>query len=101
MRRAKTAPLRKALAEVSGEIGNYDNRRLSGFLNVPVGDVFAVPDGWPGANVFSVGDALMLLGALLVLHAATGSRLVAARRTERPRAQGSRSARPPKAPRAT
>ncbi|MGH6967414.1 MAG: TonB-dependent receptor, partial [Phenylobacterium sp.] len=29
-------------AEASGEIGNYDNRRLSGFLNVPLGDMFAV-----------------------------------------------------------
>ena len=57
-----------------------------------LGDVFAIPAGWPGANVFSAGDALMLLGALLVLHAATGSRLLAARRTERPRARGSRAA---------
>jgi hypothetical protein len=57
-----------------------------------LGDVFAIPAGWPGANVFSVGDALMLLGALLVLHAATGSRLFAARRTAPPRAQGSRAA---------
>jgi Family of unknown function (DUF5317) len=57
-----------------------------------LGDVFAVPAGWPGANVFSVGDALMLLGALLVLHAATGSRLFAARRPAPPRARGSRAA---------
>jgi Family of unknown function (DUF5317) len=57
-----------------------------------LGDVFAIPAGWPGANVFSVGDALMLLGALLVLHAATGSRLFAARRTAPPRARGSRAA---------
>src|SRR5215217_7242445 len=60
-----------------------------------LGDVFAIPAGWPGANVFSVGDALMLLGALLVLHAATGSRLFAAGRTARPRAQGSPAARRP------
>jgi hypothetical protein len=57
-----------------------------------LGDVFAIPAGWPGANVFSVGDALMLLGAFLVLHAATGSRLFAARRTAPPRARGSRAA---------
>ena len=57
-----------------------------------LGDVFAIPAGWPGANVFSVGDALMLLGVLLVLHAATGSRLFAARRTAPPRARGSRAA---------
>src|SRR5919108_3876001 len=57
-----------------------------------LGDVFAIPPGWPGANVFSVGDALMLLGALLVLHAATGSRLFAAGRTARPQARGSQAA---------
>jgi hypothetical protein len=60
-----------------------------------LGDVFAVPAGWPGANVFSVGDLVMLLGALLVLHAATGSRLFAARRTAPRRAQGSPAARRP------
>jgi Family of unknown function (DUF5317) len=60
-----------------------------------LGDVFAIPAGWPGANVFSVGDAVMVLGAFLVLHAATGSRLFAATRTERPRAQGAPAARRP------
>jgi len=77
----------------SGDFANSDfvqNAHVS-FL----GDVFAIPAGWPGANVFSVGDALMLLGALLVLHAATGSRLLAARRTAPPRAQGSPAARRP------
>ena len=49
-----------------------------------LGDVFAIPAGWPGANVFSLGDALMLVGAFLVLHAVTGSRVFAARRTARP-----------------
>ena len=45
-----------------------------------LGDVFAIPAGWPGANVFSVGDAVMVVGAFLVLHAATGSRLFASGR---------------------
>src|SRR6266545_179792 len=69
----------------TGSFANSDlvENAHAGFL----GDVFAIPAGWPGANVFSVGDAVMLLGALLVLHAATGSRLVAARRIARPRAQ--------------
>jgi hypothetical protein len=58
-----------------------------------LGDVFAVPEGWPGANVFSVGDVLILLGALLVIHAAAGSRLVAARRARRPRVRGGQAAR--------
>ena len=42
-----------------------------GFL----GDVFAIPDGWPGSNVFSIGDVVIVVGAFLVLHAVTGSRL--------------------------
>ena len=42
-----------------------------GFL----GDAFAVPAWFPIHNVFSVGDVLIVLGAFLVLHRATGSRL--------------------------
>ena len=74
----------------SGEFANSDfvDDANLGFL----GDVFAIPAGWPGANVFSVGDVLMVLGALLVLHAATGSRLFAARRTAHPQGQGSPAA---------
>jgi hypothetical protein len=41
-----------------------------GFL----GDVFAVPASWPVANVFSVGDVLIVLGATVGLHAICGSR---------------------------
>jgi len=70
----------------SSEFANSDLVRHPhvGFL----GDVFAIPAGWPGANVFSVGDALMVLGAFLVLHAATGSRLFAAREAPRLRDRG-------------
>jgi hypothetical protein len=50
-----------------------------GFL----GDVFAIPSGWPGANVFSVGDVVMVLGALLALHALCGSRLAGRRSARR------------------
>ena len=77
----------------SGSFANSDlveNAHVS-FL----GDVFAIPAGWPGANVFSAGDAVMVLGAFLVLHAATGSRLFAAARTERPRAQAAPAVRRP------
>ncbi|HYM57335.1 MAG TPA: DUF5317 family protein [Solirubrobacteraceae bacterium] len=42
-----------------------------GFL----GDAFAVPGWFPIHNVFSVGDVLIVLGAFLVLHRATRSRL--------------------------
>lgn len=43
-----------------------------GFL----GDVFAIPPPVPFANVFSVGDVLLIVGALVVLHRLCDSRLV-------------------------
>ncbi len=50
---------------------------------LPLGDIFAVPAGWPLANVFSIGDVLLVVGAAVLLHRAAGSRL--ARRDRRPR----------------
>jgi uncharacterized protein DUF5317 len=83
-------------AGLSVQSGSFANSDLVENAHVAfLGDVFAIPAGWPGANVFSVGDAVMVLGAFLVLHAATGSRLLAATRTERPRAQGSPAVRRP------
>ena len=35
-----------------------------------LGDVFAVPNGWPFNNVFSVGDVVLLVGAFHVLFVA-------------------------------
>lgn len=40
-----------------------------------LGDVFAVPASWPLANVFSVGDVVLVVGGLWLLHRAAGSRL--------------------------
>ncbi len=40
-----------------------------------LGDVFAVPAWFPVANVFSVGDVLIVAGAFLALHRICGSRL--------------------------
>ena len=40
-----------------------------------LGDVFAVPASWPAANVFSVGDVLLVLGLACFLHVWCGSRL--------------------------
>jgi hypothetical protein len=75
----------------SGEFANsdyVDDAHVS-FL----GDVFAIPDGWPGANVFSIGDVLMLLGVILAIHAVAGSRLTGSGRRELPRSQESPAAR--------
>ena len=39
------------------------------------GDVFAVPHGLPLANVFSIGDLLLIAGAFVLVHRCSGSRL--------------------------
>jgi hypothetical protein len=44
-----------------------------------LGDVFATPSWLPLYNVYSVGDAVIVLGVLLLLHAVSGSRLVPVR----------------------
>jgi hypothetical protein len=38
-----------------------------------LGDIFAVPRGWPLANVFSVGDVILVVGAALLVHTACAS----------------------------
>lgn len=38
------------------------------------GDVFAIPKSWPLSNVFSIGDVLLVIGCVLVLHAGSGAR---------------------------
>ena len=48
-----------------------------------LGDVFATPSWLPVHNVFSIGDLLIVLGALLAFHTICGSRL-ALRRERRP-----------------
>jgi Family of unknown function (DUF5317) len=40
-----------------------------------LGDVFWIPSSFPISNVFSVGDVLILLGALLAMHCVCASRL--------------------------
>ncbi len=49
-----------------------------------LGDVFAVPRGWPLPNVFSVGDVLVALGIVWGLHRICGSRLAAPGGRSRP-----------------
>ena len=34
-----------------------------------LGDVFAIPKGWPFANVFSVGDLIIVLAVAYLAHA--------------------------------
>lgn len=50
-----------------------------------LGDVFAVPRGLPLANVFSIGDVLVVLGVTVFVHEQGESRLARSRRSSRPR----------------
>lgn len=40
-----------------------------------LGDIFAIPEGWPLHNVFSIGDLCIALGAVIALHRLCESRL--------------------------
>ena len=56
--------------------GEFENSAVVAHPRLALlGDVFAVPESWPLANVFSVGDVLIVLGAAGVVHSACGSRL--------------------------
>jgi hypothetical protein len=79
------------LSVQSGSFANSD--AVEGAHVAFLGDAFAIPAGWPGANVFSVGDVVMELGVFLAVHAAAGSRLAGSERTALPRSQGSPAAR--------
>jgi hypothetical protein len=41
-----------------------------------LGDVIATPASWPVHNIYSVGDCVIVLGVLVLLHVACRSRLV-------------------------
>lgn len=76
-----TLPASRTALETAGirlEPGEFLN---SGVLAHPhlgfLGDVFAIPAGFPLANVFSIGDVLIVLGVAWGSHRVCGSRLVA------------------------
>ena len=61
-----------------------------------LGDVFPVPGPWPIGNVLSVGDLIIFVGALVVLHRACGSRLLPRRLPpDAPESRVMREVRPP------
>jgi hypothetical protein len=66
--------------EIARHVAGAEGFVNSGAMEHPhllfLGDVFATPDSWPMYNVFSVGDIVILLGVIIVLHGVTGSRLV-------------------------
>jgi hypothetical protein len=63
--------IKVAGAEGFVNAGALEHARLQ-FL----GDVFATPDWFPLYNVFSVGDFLIVLGVVVLLHGVSGSRLI-------------------------
>jgi Family of unknown function (DUF5317) len=66
-----------------------------------LGDVFAVPASWPVSNVFSIGDVVLVIAALLALHSVCGSRLAlprSAARGARRRVRASRTRRDARTP---
>jgi hypothetical protein len=49
-----------------------------------LGDIFAVPKTWPLHSVFSIGDVCIALGAVVVVHGLSGSKLLS--RVRKPQA---------------
>lgn len=72
-------PARAGALEAAGRPVTEEGFRNSAAVADPhlpwLGDTFAIPSGVPLANVFSVGDVVLALGALVLLHVACDSRL--------------------------
>lgn len=58
------------VAGIEGETGFVNSASTQDANLAWLGDVLAVPASWPLANVFSVGDVLIVAGAAWVAHAA-------------------------------
>ncbi len=72
-------PASERALEVAGRAAPVD-----GFINSKsqdgahllfLGDIFALPEGVPFANVFSIGDVLLVVGGTVIAHRAGGSSL--------------------------
>lgn len=78
-----TLPASPAALARAGIVPTATDFNNSGVLAHPhlawLGDVFAVPAGWPLANVFSIGDVLILAGLAYGLHRTCASRIMPAR----------------------
>ena len=65
-----------AAAGVDQKAGDFANSTALAHPQLAfLGDAFAVPASWPVSNVFSVGDVVIVLGALLAVHTLSRSRL--------------------------
>lgn len=68
---ATARAVRVAGLELGDEFSNSDVS--SGSPLWWLGDVFAVPASWPFSNVFSIGDVVLLLGAVALVHGLSGT----------------------------
>ena len=82
-------PATRSALVAAGQLSKGGEFVNSGVLEDPklifLGDVFALPQPWPLANVFSAGDVCIVAGAALLLHQVCHSRLAGgSRATVRP-----------------
>jgi hypothetical protein len=72
-------PATRSALVAAGQLSKGEEFVNSGLLEDPklifLGDVFALPQPWPLANVFSAGDVCIVVGAALLLHQVCQSRL--------------------------
>lgn len=72
-------PASEAAARTAGittEATRFENSKVVTDARLSIlGDIFAIPESLPLANVFSIGDVLLVIGIGYVLHAGSGSRL--------------------------
>ena len=80
-------PARPGALEAAGRPLVEDGFRNSTALADPhlpwLGDTFAMPSWMPLANVFSIGDVIIVIGAAVLLHVTCGSCLADSRRRRR------------------
>ena len=86
---AGPAAVRSAGIEVGAEFVNSGVQEHPRLLFL--GDIWSIPQAWPLATVFSIGDVLIALGVFVVVHALSGSRLVPTTSRQPVRAEASSS----------
>jgi len=78
-------PASASALKISGiaERAGFDNSAALAHEHLAfLGDVIPVPGPWPIGNVLSIGDLIIFVGALIILHHACASRLFARRRAQ-------------------
>ena len=63
-------------ARIVGDAEFINSRPIEDAKLQFLGDYFATPSWWPVQNVFSIGDVVLLLGVLVLVHVACGSRII-------------------------